>query len=937
VSAVSWFRARRRVVDVRFPVADGDTGRLWTLRLEKVPGRPGLWPHPEAAHVKVAPSFAAALQNAWQWAAQQDSHAGGASVRWRLIHEGGDPRATGGSAGAAAAVGLAYLLGLTQARRRIDRRRAVTATVTGGADGLLGSVDRLPAKLARGGRDFRRLVVSQPDIKTASESRQGDLPQVVSAGNVLEATMLMARPPVSLRARLATLGVMVVVLASGMTWYFVSNGAADQRAAQVSHAQAQAHQLASLGHGLAPRDPAAALRLTVAAYAADKTSPDVQAALIQTAQADSRTTSFLGVDGDPAITRLAGSSSGSLAVSADATGVVRSWHPACNNCQPVVLSHGPAVNALAVAPDGNLAVVARGTSIAVTSQAGQPVPGWPAGGLHIAGGAVDTLAINADASQIAAGTSYDEVYVWTRGRPGYEEAGIGTGAVVSAAVFLPDGRLVTGTAALRGTGQQDLSAWATKTGHLARTILKPPAPPTLIFPGVRALAVVGDDLVIGETYLEVRPLNSLDSARTLTITDAVDALVPAGSTQVLVGTTPSLAITAPPAGGISATIATTFTDTSLTSGQPVDAPFSANLTCLIPAAAVGPDHSVLAGTTSGTLVRWRPAQPSAPQIGRISPDPSDPSGVIATRADGSVVAFDAISGRMTSIVSTSRHGPAYGLAASGTAVFAGYQDGTVLRVSRKPASAPVTFLHLPEKIFTLAYSPKGNMLAVGGTSGTIGLYDATSGTLTRTLPHPHLGNVFTIAFSPGGALIASSDVKDQVLVQSVNGAQTQSASMLGVGFLAWQTNGTLLAGSGTGHLYRLRLPLSRAVPQEIAHPDSQNILGGSLNPAGNLLVLASANQEADLLTTSGRVVGRFPTLDGTRTGGPDSFAGAAWAATFTSSGHYAVFGTAQGHLQVITVDLAILAARACALTPMPPAASSGLSGASLQAAEAACR
>ena len=936
MSAVSRFRARRRVVDVRFPVADGDTGRLWTLRLEKVSGRPGLWPHPENAHVEVAPSFEAALQNAWQWAAQQDSHAGGASVRWRLIHEGGDPRATGGSAGAAAAVGLAYLLGLTQVRHRVDRRRAVTATVTDGADGLLGSVDRLPAKLARGGRDFRRLVVSRSDIETAGESRQGDLPQVVSAGNVLEAARLMARPRVSLRARLAAFAAMVV-LAGGMTWYFVNHGAADQRAARVSQAQAQAHQLASLGNGLAPRDPAAALRLAVAAYAADKTSPDVQAALIQTAQADPRTMSFLGTDGDPAITRLAGSSSGSLAVSADATGVVRSWHPACDSCQPVVLSRGPAVNALAAAPDGNLVAVARGTSIAVTSQAGQPTPGWPAGGLHIAGGAVDTLAINADASQITAGTSYDEVYVWTRGRPGSEEAAIGTGAVISAAVFLPDGRLVTGTAALRDTGRQDLSVWATKTGHLARTVLKPPAPPTLIFPGVRALAVVGDDLLIGETYLEVRPLNSLDSARTLPITDTADALVPAGSTQVLVGTTPSLAITAPPAGGISATIATTFTDTSLTNGQPVDAPFSASLTCLIPAAAVGPDHTVLAGTTSGTLVRWLPAQPSAPQIGRISPDPSDPSGVIATRANGSVVAFDAISGRMTSIVSTSRHGPAYGLAVTGTAVFAGYQDGTVLRVSRKPTSAPVTLLHLPEKIFTLAYSPKGNMLAVGGTSGTIGLYDATSGTLIRTLPHPHQGNVFTIAFSPSGALIASSDVKDQILVQSVNGAQTQSASMLGVGFLAWQTNGTLLAGSGTGHLYRLRLPLSRTVPQQIAHPDSQNILGGSLNPAGNLLVLASANQEADLLETNGHVVGRFPTLDGTRTGGPDSFAGAAWAASFTPSGHYAVFGTTQGHLQVITVDLAILAARACAMTPMPPAASSGLSGASLQAAEATCR
>ena len=408
-----------------------------------------------------------------------------------------------------------------------------------------GPFDRLPAKLARGGRDFRRLVVSGPDIKMAREARQGDFPRLVPAGNVLEAARLMARPRVSLRGVLAAV-VAVVILAGGATWYFVDKGAADQRAARASQAHAQAHQLASLANGLAPRDPPAALRLAVAAYTTDKSSQDAQAALIQTTQADSRTTSFFGVDGDPAIARLASSSSGRLAVSADATGVVRSWHPACASCQPVTLSRGLAVNALAVALDGSLVAVARGTSIAVTSPTGQSVRGWPAGGLHIISGAVDALAINADASQIAVGTSYDEVYVWTRGRAGYQEAAIGAGAVVSAAVFLPDGRLVTGTAAMSDTGRQDLSVWTTKTGHLARTVLKPSAPPTLIFPGVRALAVVGDDLVIGESYLEVRPLNSLNSARTLPITDAVDALVPVGGTRVLVGTTSSLAITAPP-------------------------------------------------------------------------------------------------------------------------------------------------------------------------------------------------------------------------------------------------------------------------------------------------------------------------------------------------------------------------------------------------------
>jgi len=68
-----------------------------------------------------------------------------------------------------------------------------------------------------------------------------------------------------------------------------------------------------------------------------------------------------------------------------------------------------------------------------------------------------------------------------------------------------------------------------------------------------------------------------------------------------------------------------------------------------------------------------------------------------------------------------------------------------------------------------------------------------------------------------------------------------------------------------------------------------------------------------------------------------SFAAAAWAVSFTRNGRFAVFGTTQGHLQVITVDLPVLAAAACAMAPFPPVASSSLSGPSLQAAGAACR
>ncbi len=194
-----------------------------------------------------------------------------------------------------------------------------------------------------------------------------------------------------------------------------------------------------------------------------------------------------------------------------------------------------------------------------------------------------------------------------------------------------------------------------------------------------------------------------------------------------------------------------------------------------------------------------------------------------------------------------------------------------------------------------------------------------------------------IAFSPDGTHLASSDINDTIAVQSVRGDDTRSIPMLTAGLLTWQSNPILLAGSGPGDVYRIDLRETSRTPKQLAAPEETNILGGALSPTGNLLILASAAQEADLLDpATGRVLGRFATLDATRSGPRNSFAAAAWTAAFTPDGDDAVFGTAEGHLQVITVDLPALAARACALAPTAPVSSSVLTGANLRAAQDAC-
>jgi WD40 repeat protein len=919
------------MVDVRFPVADANVGRLWTLRLEQVDGRPGLWPHPdEVDPTRTESGFDSALHTAWRWACRTGVGVEQMSVRWRVVRDGGAPQVSGRSVGAAAAVGLTYLLELPGCRRRVDRRSALSATVND--NGMLGSVSDLPTKLERSGRDWRRLIVSEEDEQTARNAIHDELPKIFVAKDVPEAAKLAAQPRLSARTAYTAVTAAVLVLALA-SWYFVNAATTAGRASQARARDTQALHLAALANKLAASDPATALRLARSAFQLDPASADTQAALIQLTQADPRIRAYLGADGDPGIMRLAGSSSGHVVVSADIGGTVRSWYPACRGCSPTVLSRGTKVGAIAVAPDNSLVAVARGDDIALTTPAGRQPSGWQRRILR-AGAPIDTVAINANGSQVAAGAADGTVYVWTRRHLAPKQGAVEGAGPMSAAIFLPDGRLVTGTAVLPNQSTQDLSVWRTGRGRLLRTALRPPRPPTLILPGVRSLAVVGHDLVIGETYLELRPLNSLNTVRTIHVSDYVDALVALDSTHVLVGTTTSASISAPPIEGLSSTPPTSFLDVDIATGHSQEAAFSASLTCLTPAVAIGPGHALLTGTTSGVLVEWSPAQRPGSQVLRAVPDPLDRTGVIVSRQDGSVDAFNAASGRVTTLIAANRHGGATAVAANGNSILVGYTDGTILRLIRGHGTAPVRFLNLPEKVFSIAFDPTGRILAVGGSSGAVQLFDAASGKLLRTLPHPHLGNVYAIAFDPTGKLVASSDVKDTVLVQRVDGTGTRSTALLSVGLLAWLHDGTLIAGNGLGSLYMLRMPLP-SNPTPIAHPNTDNILGGALDPAQRMILTASADQTAALFDIqANQKLGRFPTLDASRSG---SFAAAAWAASFTPDGRYAVFGTTGGYLQTVTPDTTILTARACAMAPTAPSPASTISKPDLQAARSACR
>src|SRR6185436_1751115 len=62
---------------------------------------------------------------------------------------------------------------------------------------------------------------------------------------------------------------------------------------------------------------------------------------------------------------------------------------------------------------------------------------------------------------------------------------------------------------------------------------------------------------------------------------------------------------------------------------------------------------------------------------------------------------------------------------------------------------------LKAQVLALAFSPDGTRLALGLRDSTVRLHDATSGKLRRRLTG-HLGEVFAVAWEPGGRLVSAA-------------------------------------------------------------------------------------------------------------------------------------------------------------------------------------
>jgi WD40 repeat protein len=117
------------------------------------------------------------------------------------------------------------------------------------------------------------------------------------------------------------------------------------------------------------------------------------------------------------------------------------------------------------------------------------------------------------------------------------------------------------------------------------------------------------------------------------------------------------------------------------------------------------------------------------------------------------------------------------------------------------APAPSNF------VWSLAFSPDGKLLAVGGSDGRVYLFNAPDGKFVRQTQVPgHTSTVTALAFHPGGTLLASAS-KDRTL-RLWNPLNGQALKIL-TGHTAWAQGvafldrGTRLASCGADRTVRL--------------------------------------------------------------------------------------------------------------------------------------
>ena len=163
-----------------------------------------------------------------------------------------------------------------------------------------------------------------------------------------------------------------------------------------------------------------------------------------------------------------------------------------------------------------------------------------------------------------------------------------------------------------------------------------------------------------------------------------------------------------------------------------------------------------------------------------------------------------------------------------------------------------------ERVYSVAFSPDGALMATSGGDQTIKLWDVQSGQQVRALPG-HGTHLMCMSFSPDGRLLASAGDDALIKIWDVASGQelrTLSGHLTPVTSLAFSPDGALLASGSARYstiIYVWDVESGQAVHTLVGHTDNVHSL--AFSPDGTLLASASLDRSLRLWEVQiGRVV-----------------------------------------------------------------------------------
>ncbi|MDX2013398.1 MAG: serine/threonine-protein kinase [Myxococcaceae bacterium] len=248
---------------------------------------------------------------------------------------------------------------------------------------------------------------------------------------------------------------------------------------------------------------------------------------------------------------------------------------------------------------------------------------------------------------------------------------------------------------------------------------------------------------------------------------------------------------------------------------------------------------------AGLRVVWpRATQPSrqwAAHEGGVKALVASPDGATLYSAgvDRAVRAWNVSSGASVKVLEGhSQTVNALALSPDGATLFSGSEDNTVRRWD--PASgAGAVLVTLPDAVNAVVVRPGGGALAIGCEDGTVSLFEG--GALRVLTRHRH--PVYTVAFSPNGAWLASGSWDGDARVTDV-GTGAPVASLQGhdhaVLAMAFSPDGTLLASAGRDTTVRLWSTSTWNEPKVLLG-NTQKVYALAWEQGGELLASAGAD------------------------------------------------------------------------------------------------